>query len=211
MRPQAASVGDQSPLDIMIARLALEPVVADHAALHRKPADLATLSAKIASTQEVHAARVRLVVWRRPGARRTCGGVHVWARGGHLARRRGMTSTAGSLEDDELLHAGADEPLDRARRVGRRAIVEGGVEAVGRVTACPRCPAGCGVAFAMRMPARPLRTRRHKMRGGRPIGPACGGGAGRPRATGRWQRQERADPRSGRRLAARTFMAAPDR
>jgi GntR family transcriptional repressor for pyruvate dehydrogenase complex len=43
MRAQAALVGEQSPMDVMVARRALDPLCARHAALHRRSHDLHVL------------------------------------------------------------------------------------------------------------------------------------------------------------------------
>jgi GntR family transcriptional repressor for pyruvate dehydrogenase complex len=47
LRAQAALLGDQSPLDVIVARLALEPVCAELAALNRRDKDVATLRASV--------------------------------------------------------------------------------------------------------------------------------------------------------------------
>jgi GntR family transcriptional regulator, transcriptional repressor for pyruvate dehydrogenase complex len=51
LRAHAALVGEESPLDVMIARRAVEPVCAEYAALNRHRRDLETLSATIVEHQ----------------------------------------------------------------------------------------------------------------------------------------------------------------
>lgn len=48
LRAHAAVVGEESPLDVMIARRALEPVAAQYAALNRHPRDLIALRNSVA-------------------------------------------------------------------------------------------------------------------------------------------------------------------
>lgn len=48
LRAQAAVVGEQSPLDVMVARRALEPACAQHAAMHRRSQDIALLRERLA-------------------------------------------------------------------------------------------------------------------------------------------------------------------
>lgn len=48
MRAQAAAAGEHSPLDLIVARLAIEPVCAEHAALSHHPSDLAGIEAIVA-------------------------------------------------------------------------------------------------------------------------------------------------------------------
>jgi GntR family transcriptional repressor for pyruvate dehydrogenase complex len=43
LRAQAAAIGEHSPLDLIVARAAIEPVCAEHAALSHHPSDLAIL------------------------------------------------------------------------------------------------------------------------------------------------------------------------
>jgi GntR family transcriptional repressor for pyruvate dehydrogenase complex len=47
LRVEAAVVGEQSPLDVIAARRALEPGCAELAAIHRRPADIEVLRANI--------------------------------------------------------------------------------------------------------------------------------------------------------------------
>jgi GntR family transcriptional repressor for pyruvate dehydrogenase complex len=46
-RAQAAAAGEHSPLDLIVARLAIEPVCAEHAALSHHPSDLAEIEALV--------------------------------------------------------------------------------------------------------------------------------------------------------------------
>lgn len=55
VRAQAAAAGEHSPLDLIVARLAIEPVCAEHAALSHHSSDLADIEA----TVEDHAKRVQ--------------------------------------------------------------------------------------------------------------------------------------------------------
>jgi GntR family transcriptional repressor for pyruvate dehydrogenase complex len=48
LRAQAAVVGEQSPLDLMVARRAIEPACAEQAALHRLSADIVLLRDRLA-------------------------------------------------------------------------------------------------------------------------------------------------------------------
>jgi GntR family transcriptional repressor for pyruvate dehydrogenase complex len=48
LRAQAAALGDQSPLDMIVARLAIEPLCAELAAVNRRDRDIAALRASIA-------------------------------------------------------------------------------------------------------------------------------------------------------------------
>lgn len=47
LRAHAAMVGEESPLDVMVARRALEPVSAQYAALNRHPRDLSALRSSV--------------------------------------------------------------------------------------------------------------------------------------------------------------------
>lgn len=53
MRAQAALDGEESPLDIMVARRAIEPVCAHHAALHRRASDLKLLVERLEKHRSV--------------------------------------------------------------------------------------------------------------------------------------------------------------
>lgn len=54
LRTRAALIGDLSPLDISLARLALEPVVAGQAALNRHESDIATLRGHFEEHRRLH-------------------------------------------------------------------------------------------------------------------------------------------------------------
>jgi GntR family transcriptional repressor for pyruvate dehydrogenase complex len=47
LRAHAALVGEESPLDVMVARRAIEPVCAEYAAVNRNPTDLQLLGASL--------------------------------------------------------------------------------------------------------------------------------------------------------------------
>jgi GntR family transcriptional regulator, transcriptional repressor for pyruvate dehydrogenase complex len=47
LRAQAAAIGEHSPLDLIVARAAIEPVCAEHAALSHHPSDLAVLQQSV--------------------------------------------------------------------------------------------------------------------------------------------------------------------
>ncbi|WP_416970812.1 FadR/GntR family transcriptional regulator [Streptomyces sp. 4F14] len=47
LRARAAAIGEHSPLDLIVARAAIEPVCAEHAALSHHPTDLAALEASV--------------------------------------------------------------------------------------------------------------------------------------------------------------------
>jgi GntR family transcriptional repressor for pyruvate dehydrogenase complex len=51
-RAEAAVLGDESPLDVLVARKALEPVCAEHAAAQRSPADLVLLRQNLTEHKE---------------------------------------------------------------------------------------------------------------------------------------------------------------
>jgi GntR family transcriptional repressor for pyruvate dehydrogenase complex len=52
LRAQAAAAGEQSPLDVMVARRALEPVCAEHAAINRNARDLDDLRQAVVDQAE---------------------------------------------------------------------------------------------------------------------------------------------------------------